>query len=193
MANPDKLNPLLNQLYEDQESALKSIMEIFGTRLLVFCLDFTHNQAQAEELVQDIFYKLWKHRKKLKEVRAFKAYLYTIARNTCLDYLKKIAKEKALQEGFVLDYELSHNSIEDYLYQKEFQIRYQKAIAQLPPRQQEIFRLNREQGLTYREIAEKLGISTKTVQEHLIRASKTLKSQLFNHAFSLTWLYLLLH
>ena len=158
-------------------------MDEFSSKLYAFCLKFTKNPEQSEELVQDIFVKIWKNRHKIHHIQSLDAYLFMMAKNQCFDFLKKAATDKASQENFFKELDFSgDNTVENYLHQKEFESLIQNALNQLPDRQRQIFSMSRIEGKTHQEIATSLEISKNTVKEQITRASKRVKSYLLEHS-----------
>ena len=133
----------------------------------------------AEELVQDVFFKLWNKREQLAEIDALKTYLYRAARNTALNHLRRQKLELAHEEREAVKGEPSTvESTDDSASTAEVTEAVRRAIHRLPPRCREIFLMSRDGGLTYNEIASDLGLSVKTVETQMGRALKSLRVSL---------------
>ncbi|GAB2764136.1 RNA polymerase sigma-70 factor [Rhabdobacter roseus] len=139
----------------------------------------------AEEVVADVFVKLWKNREQIEVHTSFKAYMYRAVRNQALDYLK--LRSHRLRERDSLDtvqWSTTHadhfTPLEECSF-NEFYDRVEGCISDLPRQCQVIFRLSREEGLRYREIAERLNISVKTVETQMGRALKVLRERVPEH------------
>ncbi|GAB3178233.1 RNA polymerase sigma-70 factor [Telluribacter humicola] len=135
----------------------------------------------AEEVVSDVFVKLWKNREQIEVHTSFEAYMYRAVRNQALDYLK--LRSYRCRERDSLDsvqWNMAHadhyTPIEEIAF-NEFYDRVEGCISELPRQCQVIFRLSREEGLRYREIAERLQISVKTVETQMGRALKVLRER----------------
>lgn len=132
----------------------------------------------AEEVVQDVFYNIWKNREVLQINTSWQSYLYRAVHNNAVMYLRKTKREQ------LFDQEWNHESESDsadpaaLLQRKELSDLLSKTLESLPERTREIFRLNRQEGMKYREIAEKLSISVKAVEANMGRALKTLRKSL---------------
>ncbi len=132
----------------------------------------------AEEVVQDVFYNVWKNREAIRITQSWKSYLYRSVYNNSMMYLRKVRREVSLEE--VLFPEKEGDS-PDPFQQLEFQevsAVVSDTIGRLPERTREIFLLNRQEGLKYREIAERLSISEKTVEANMGRALNALRNSM---------------
>lgn len=136
----------------------------------------------AEEVVSDVFLKLWKNRAQIEVHTSFEAYMYRAVRNQALDYLKLKAYRSPERDSLdAVQWSLMHadhfTPIEEFAFNELF-TEVQMHISALPRQCQAIFRLSREEGLRYREIAERLQISIKTVETQMGRALKVLRERL---------------
>lgn len=137
---------------------------------------------QAEEIVSDVFIKIWMNREELCIKSSIKAYLYRAVRNQSIDHLRRLSRRKVRQEKMPISTDATNDSPEDQLLFCELDEYVQATIRALPPRGQHIFRLSREEGLKYQEIADLLGISIKTVETHMRRSLIFLRSRLKGNA-----------
>ncbi|MCE6990568.1 RNA polymerase sigma-70 factor [Dyadobacter sp. CY323] len=139
----------------------------------------------AEEVVSDVFVKLWKNREQIEVHTSFQAYIYRAVRNQALDYLKlRVHRQNERESLESVQWNLSHAdhfSPADELSFNEFYTHVEGCIQALPRQCQLIFRLSREEGLRYRDIAEKLEISVKTVETQMSRALKVLRERVPEH------------
>ena len=182
MAQTSNPKALLERIAEADEIALGQLIDLYSPRLLAFCLRFTQNRTLAEELVQDAFIKLWNNREKLNDINTFEAYIFTMAKHLCLDYLRVINKERELKSVISQNIVTTHNPVDDFLLDKHYEHILMAAINTLPKRQKEVFEMSRQDGKSHKEIAQILGISAKTVDEHISRALKTIKKRLFSYS-----------
>ncbi|GAA4447940.1 RNA polymerase sigma-70 factor [Ravibacter arvi] len=138
----------------------------FHQELGAFITRITKSDALAEEIVQDTFMKVWTNRHTLADVRNFRAFLFTIARNHSFNALRDETQKKFRLEA--LSSALSFSDTADDSPDKEvlFGI-VDKAVSQLPPQQQKVWRMSKEQGLAYHQIAESLQLSPETVKRHI--------------------------
>ena len=132
----------------------------------------------AEEVVQDVFYNIWKNREALKISKSWQSYLYRAAFNNSMMYLRKMRREQPLNEGDSLDPEVGTPDPSQLMQLNEVSEVVSKTLKDLPEKTREIFRLNRQEGLKYREIADRLSISVKTVEANMGKALKALRNSL---------------
>ncbi|GAA4444087.1 RNA polymerase sigma-70 factor [Ravibacter arvi] len=166
----------------------KSYCELFRryyNAMCVYAMRVVTYREIAEEVVSDVYMKLWKNREQITVHTSFEAYLYRSVRNQALDYLK--LKSYRPQKNDTLDVIDKSNSYADWhtpfeeLAFNELYLEIESFVSALPKQCQLIFRLNRENGLRYREIADELQISIKTVETQMGRALKLLRKRLSEH------------
>ena len=171
---------LFSKNERNHEEAFKIVFEKYYASLCYFALQYVKEDHSAEEVVQDVFLKVWEKRKSLKIETSVKSYLYRSVRNTCLNLLQhnKIKNQhfNRTQENFKYEINPDKYYLEVGLAQK-----IEDSIDSLPKKRKEIFRLCKEDGLKYKEIAEKLNISVKTVEAQMGLALKTLREKLKNY------------
>jgi RNA polymerase sigma-70 factor (family 1) len=172
----------LNDLYAarlkqaDQE-AFQMIYRIYSVRLYNFAFKFLKNKELSEEVVQESFLNLWLNREKLNEAYPVGPYLFSIGKRVTLNSLKQFSMSKAGLEKLWQSITYFHNETEEAVEINNLIEFAETAFSSLPAQQQLVFRLSREEGLTYEEIADKLQISRNTVRNHLVAALKNLKTQ----------------
>ncbi len=162
-------------------SAFDIIYKKYSRRLYGFVFRFVKQEADTEEIVQEVFIKIWQSRDKINIYSSFDSFLFTIAHNATVNLLKKRATEQKYVEH-VKSLQLIDETYEltDEIHYKELMHKFQDLLNELPPRQKEIYQLSREEGLSNKEIAEKLGISVQTVKNHLVTTLSFLKNRLNN-------------
>jgi RNA polymerase sigma-70 factor (ECF subfamily) len=170
---------LLMLLRNDDRVAFYNIYERYCKKLYSFVFRFIKQEEDAEEIVQEVFVKIWKSRKNIDENSTFESYLFTIAYNTTISLFRKRTKEKKYLENLKALQQISNTpDIIDEIHFKELNAALQALLNRLTPRQKEIFQLSREEGLTHAEIAKKLDISVNTVKKHMANTLSFLKSHL---------------
>jgi RNA polymerase sigma-70 factor (ECF subfamily) len=135
------------------------------------------SEMLAEEIVQDVFYNVWKNKDNLKLRGNWNSYLYKAVYNNSMAYLRKMKREVLSDEIWENEKEFSSDP-EQEMQLKEIKATIIKTLDELPERTSEIYNLNRNQGLKYTEIAERLSISVKTVEANMSRAIKALRASL---------------
>lgn len=167
---------LLTQLNKGSESAFEAFFNIYSTKILQFSRRYLKNEAEAENATQEVFIRIWELRATLDPQKPFSAFVFSIAKNILLNRLKRIALEARLAERIKVS-PPSKDTDENILY-NELEQTINNAIAGLPEERQKIFRLSRFEGLTNREIAEKMNLSVKTVENQMGYALKSLKEKI---------------
>lgn len=164
---------LLLRVAEGDEKAFEELFYQYHNKLGAYVLGWTKSLQLAEEIVQDVFLKIWLNRQALTTVEKFENYLYILSRNYTYNALRTIAGEQVKRQEWIkhfennLDFD-SESATEDYLPLIE------KAISNLPPQQKNVFILKRKQGLKYEEIASQLNIAPETARKHLAAAQKNI-------------------
>jgi len=181
--NADEDNLLLARIFAGDELAFNLMYSQTNKSIYNAVMAYVKNEHVAIELVQQAYIKLWNNRRKLKEVRSLKDYLFILARNLTLDHFKKIT----IETKFFAEFTLRENDPADTTNEKIEQIEYDKllenAITQLPPQQKEAWLLVNEQELSYAEIAIKMNISRLTVKRHLELSRKRIRDYLKSHLY----------
>ena len=177
---PKEEKDYIIELKKGSFSAFDHIFSSYKARLYTFAVGYLKVTEDAQELVQEVFVKVWENREMLDETRSFNSYLFTISKNTILNYFRKKANEQSYIDYIKKNTSLSYNKTEEDLAYEELQEKASRVIEQLPARQKEIYRLSREQGLSNEEIARQLKISKKTVENQVTLALKFLRERLGN-------------
>jgi RNA polymerase sigma-70 factor (ECF subfamily) len=169
----DDIPELQNRIYSGDTQAFKELYDCYCTPLLQLALAIVHNRELAEEIVADVFIAVWRKKEGLHQVSNLKWYLYAATRNIALNYLRKYAHKKTLQldEAHLPEYEINP---EAQLISNEMMRHINMAISELPPQCRLIFKLVKEDGLKYREVAVLLNVSIKTVENQVGIALKKL-------------------
>ena len=171
---------LLADIAKGDETAFRRLFEQHWDNIYGVAVTFTKSPQVAEEMVQDVFVKIWLQRENLPLVKKFNDYLFIIARNHILTTLRKKLKEQPFTEHLLNFFQETANNPEDQLLYRETEYLVQKAVEQLPPQQQLIYTLSRNQGLNQEEIANKLAISKNTVKSHMNKALQSIRNYLQN-------------
>lgn len=166
---------LLKETALGSRRAFAFLFEAYVQKLGAYILKVTGNKDFAEEIVQEVFIKIWEHRARLDQVENFEAYLFRLSRNRTLNYLRdrsaeKLREQKMQQEQWQL---MQHAEIFGESYYRIIE----QAVAQLPPRQQRIYHLVRNKNKPYEEVASEMNISKETVRKHMFLALRFLKKE----------------
>ncbi len=184
---------LVKRLKESDSTAFVQLYHQYHHPLYIFILRFVKIPGTAEDILQDVFLKIWEIRDRINPELSFNAYLYRISRNAVFKLLKKAANDSIMQAEILQQLGENAEAPHILLQWKQYHNILQQAISHLPPQRQNVFRLCREEGKTYDEAASQLGISKNTVKEHMVSAMKSIKEYISSHAeISLSLLFLLL-
>lgn len=162
----------------NDETAFQAFFYRYHTKVFYFILHIVKRDAEAEELTQDVFLKIWVNRKLLGAVGNAGNYLFVIAKNHCLDHLKRRAAEKSTAQHLeTYSPNQSDSANEEILYRQSREL-IAMAMDRLPDQQRRIYHLSKEQGFSRQEIAIQLSISPHTVKNHLRVAIKSVQQYL---------------
>jgi len=171
---------LIERIREGEEHAFEIAFLKYFNPLTKYIWKFVRSEDLAKEIVQEVFTEIWECRRSLKPSGHLRGYLFEVARNKALDYIK----HKKIVDQYISE---SKRQKRDNLNKKAYSYdadysglikEADKAINDLPPKARKIYKLNRNEGLTYKEISEYLDISIKTVETHMRRVLKKLRNRL---------------
>ncbi len=168
----------LMRLREGDLAAFESLFHRYHPGMCSYAESLTHKCEVAEEIVQDVFYNVWKNRKEFRITSSWQSYLYRAVFNNSMMYLRKMKREMPLDEvktGHLLSDREDPSSEYDL---QEINGIIIKTLEEMPERTRMIFSMNRFEGMKYKEIARKLSVSVKTVEANMGKALKTLRSSL---------------
>lgn len=172
---------LLLRLKKGDTNAYLEIYNKYHPALYSYILRFLKIPELAEDVLQEVFLKLWEVRERIDPTQSFNAYLYKISRNSVLKSLKKIATEDELRIQVSHHMHAAVEEADIKLQWQQYQQFLHAAIGQLPPQRQKVFILCRHESKKYEEVAAELGISRNTVKEHMVLAAKFLKEYFHRH------------
>ena len=173
---------LILLLGESDKDAFTEIFDYYRDRIFSRTMRFLKSQALAEEIVQDVFLKIWLKRSELQHVQSLHAYISSMANNLIIDRLKNLSYETTARN------ELSkrQRNIEDTDYllrQHEYQQLIQDAINLLPTQQKQVYELAKTAGMNQQAIAEKMHLSRLTVKKHMAKALQFIRKYINSHLF----------
>ncbi|MEO0733738.1 MAG: RNA polymerase sigma-70 factor [Bacteroidota bacterium] len=166
------------RLVAGDEVAFRYLFDAYYPRVRAFAGGICRDVHLAEEITQITFVKLWEKRSMLEAKRPLGNFLFVVCRNLLISHVRKVQsrrKYEAYQKSFAA---VSTENTAETVRVREVRGVLEAAMASMPPKRREVFRLSREQGLSYREIGEHLGISRKTVEVHISQALRFLRGQL---------------
>jgi len=164
-------NKLLHELSQGSELAFTELYNRYKNLVYGTALKITKSKVLAEEVVQDVFLKIWQNQEKAAEITNFENYLFIISRNHIFDMIKKIARETNLASDITYKNSASDDT-DTAIKDDQYNVILNQIIEQLPPQQQKIYKMAKMEGLSHQKIGENLGISTETVKKHMAQALK---------------------
>lgn len=181
---------LLKKIAQGDEPSFRVLFDKYHKKLFTHLFGITKSKEVAEELVIDIFVKLWAGRELIVEIRDIEAFLKKVGYNKSMDFFRIAARNAKLQKA--IEREMDHGTgipADLHLHDLELKEILRNAARQLSPQRRLVFTLSREEGLTHDQIAQKLNLSRNTVKNHMIEAIKSIKSYLKANDIE-TWLLL---
>ncbi|WP_288241600.1 RNA polymerase sigma-70 factor [uncultured Bacteroides sp.] len=163
---------------QDSQTAFRDFYNMTYDRLFRIAYYYTHHEEWSQEIVLDAFMKLWEHRHQLLNITNIEDYCFILVKNASLNYIDKEERRPTLSADALQEPTDQAISPEDNLISEELFARYVKALDRLPERCREVFIRIREEKQTYAQVAEELGISTKTVDAQLQKATIRLREML---------------
>lgn len=179
---------LLIRIMEGDSNAFSILFHQYKNKVYAYAIKVLQSEVYAEEVVQDVFMKIWINREALLGIENFGAYLRVMTRNHALTSLKKIALENQINSSKFKNWSEAHSDTENNIAFKETRVILDKAIDHLTPQQKLIYTLCHEQGLKYNEVAQKLNISPLTVKTHMGNALQSIRLFLLKNADLATFL-----
>lgn len=167
---------LLLLIKQNNKEAFSVLFRYYYSGLVVFATHFLQSKEEAEEIIQDIFLKIWSDREHLNVHTSLRDYLFRSVKNKCLDVIKHKKVESKFEHYIHQREEQSINH--EFFIEQELRVLIKDVIEKLPTECRKVFVLSRIQNLKYKEIADKLGISVKTVENQISKALRIFRDAL---------------
>lgn len=171
-------NLLVTKIQNNDKEAFKLLYNRYNKKIYYFSLKHLGNNVEAEELVQSVFINVWENRESLDANGSVKNYIYKSAVNYIYNYLKKKAIRARFIESEISKGEIHSNLTYEQVFFHDLERSLSEVVENLPSQQQKIFQLSRYEGLTTKEIAEKLNLSERTVENQIYRSLKVIRNAL---------------
>lgn len=168
----------LLRLQSGDEDAFRILYERYSRLIYGNIMQFVGDESVADDLLQDVFVKIWEHRASVDPNLSFSGYLFTCSRNMVFNFKRRLKLE--IESAIHLAYDSTElvESVDNILHKKEVQKLIENVVSQLPLQRQRIFRMCKLDGKSYQEVAEELQISVSTVRDHIVKANKFIKEVL---------------
>jgi len=177
----DKL--LVLQLNNNEVEAFDALFHKYSEKLFRFSFSLLKNKEDAQGIVQEAFLRIWKKRQEIDSAKSFKSFLFSISYNLIVDRLRLRLKDQEYRKFLVHFFESENYELTNDLDYDKIVLQIRNAVEELPAKRKQIYTLSRELGLSHKEIAARLNISVKTVENQITLALKHLKTKLGKDVF----------
>ena len=167
---------LLSELSAGKEDAFDKLYNHYVHSLNDFVIKYVKSPQLAEDLTQEIFIKIWENRNQMAKVKSFRAYLFVMARNHILNFLRSASRSDVVLTKIIGSYVAPQ--ADDEMISREYKQWLEKVLASMSPQMRSVFKLCREQNKSYDEVADLFQISRNTVKKHMVRALRVIKGRL---------------
>ena len=181
MKSPDFLEEkdLLTQVALGHEASFESLFRIYHERLFHYISTFIKSRQIAEELVTDVFMKIWLGRELLPQIENFGSFLFRVAHNKSIDFLRAAANDPQFRDLLWEKIQLSGSERADAsVLSHEFEQKVREAVALLSPQRKKVYEMSRDEEMSHEQIAYHLGLSRHTVNNHIVEAKRFIRSYL---------------
>ncbi len=182
---------LWQEICASNEKAFSIVFDKYFNRLSYFTHSIVKDHEAVEDIVSDVFVKLWLNRHKIKLTTGLKPYLFTAAKNTALNYLRSSKMNLCIEDVPEKDM-ISNVSADSDLVHNEVLSEFKELLRMMSPQQSLVIKLHKLEGLSQKEVADKLSISLKTVQNHIYLAMKFLSEKMAAKQYDLYFLFVIL-
>jgi RNA polymerase sigma-70 factor (ECF subfamily) len=173
---------LMKEVKADNMFAFDFLYKKYCKRIYKFGYTLLKSAEESENLMQDVFLKLWENRHQVEKNSSIKSYIFTIAYNSAITIIRHKARASEFVEYLKSIQNLHEDPVDLELEYKDLTKRLDEILNALPDRQKEVYLLHRVEGLKYNEIAERLSISVNTIENHMSHALKTIREKLGNYS-----------
>ena len=182
---------LLQQVSEGDEVAFQSLFNLYYDRLFQYVFGFTKSRQVTEELVMDVFLKIWLGRAILPDITHFDSFLFRVAHNKSIDFLRAVARDPLFKDLLWEQIEFTNNDHSDSrLIVQEYEQKLREAIGLLSPQRKKVYQLSRNEDMNHDQIAAQLNLSKYTVNNHIVEALRFIRNYLSKN-LDLTYIILL--
>lgn len=175
---PESQTKLVDRIRSGDQNAFETLFHTYYSKLCVFSNSYVKSLDVARDVVQDIFIKIWDNREDFHVTQSLKAYLYQAVRNQSLNYIQKNKQKQRLRAQLKKQHEIRSEARVSDLNAEELSEKIWRYVEELPERRRTIFVLYRKHGLSYKEIADVMGITRKTVENQMGSSLKFLRERL---------------
>lgn len=167
---------LLVKLRDGDQCAFEQIYHLYSKRILINILKWIKDGDDAQEILQDVFIRIWNNRQNIDPDKPFASYLFSVAQNLVRDFFRKADLDRKMQATLILQSTELYDHIESDVFFKETNALLQKAIDALPLQRKRIYTLCKMEGKSYNEVADIMGITVSTVDNQLVKATQSVRA-----------------
>lgn len=183
---------LLSEVSKGNEKAFRALFTAYYNQLNNYIFSITKSKQIAEELAMDVFLKIWLGRDIIPQIEKFDAFLFRVAHNKSIDFLRSVARDPKFQDLLWDQIQIANNTQADSsVILHEYEAKLREAVSLLSPQRKKVYQLSREQDMTHDQIAAQLKLSKNTVNNHIVEAQRFIRSYLAKNC-DLAFLFLLL-
>ena len=175
LQSPQSEKDVLLKLLEGNEQAFETIYKEYSPRIFGRLLKLVKSDVEAKEILQDVFLKLWEQRKAINPEKSFRSFIFKIAENKVYDFFRQVARDKNRELKLIAKSTVNYHAFEEFKQGEANLIILQKAIERLSPQRQQVFRLCKLGGKSYKEVSELLDISVSTISDHIVKGTKSIR------------------
>jgi len=187
------IEEIIRRLKQDEKTALDDLFGYYYPRLFHFSKSILKIENQIDDVLQEVFVKLWLNRQKISNAETFNSYIFTITKNEVLNLIRTNLRDNTFRNELFRHSVAEEFQVQSQLEFKEVKSGIDQVVSQLPEKRRQIFILSRTEGLSNKEIAQQQNISEKTVEDHITHAIKKIKASLIEMGIiSLLYVYLFL-
>ncbi len=188
-----KTEEIISRMKRDDKSAMDELFHFYYHRLFHFSKSILKIENEIDDILQDVFVKIWLNRTKIDNAETFNAFIYTITKNEVLNLIRSNLRNQSFRNELYTRAVAEEYQTPNEIEYTEIKAGIDKIVANLPPKRQQVFILSRTESLSNKEIAQQLNISEKTVEDHITHAIKHIKSSMKEMGLiSILYLYLFL-
>jgi RNA polymerase sigma-70 factor (family 1) len=177
----EDITPLLLELREGNVKAFNTLYCLYSRILLANIRGLVKDNEVAKELLQDLFMKIWEYRASIDPEKSFRSFLFTIARNIVYDHFRRISLDKRARIELIASAVATCESVDAIFEYKESNLLVKTAIEKLSPQCKQVYILSKVQGRSHREISGLMGIAISTVNNHMVKANRELRTHILQY------------
>lgn len=169
---------LLERIRDGNEQAFAELYDRYAGRLYGNLVKLVKDHDVAQELLQDVFFKIWVKRKSIRVESSFAAYLFAITKHMALNFSRRVVLDAKVVSSLAAETPDGYSHIEEGMVAKELKQLYDNAVNALPPKRRMVYIRCKHEGKTYEQVSQELGISTSTINDHMVKALRFIQQRL---------------